>query len=475
MERLRVFISAKSADYQHAQRVYRHLQEARIPTFFSQESLPELGNTAYLEEIDRALAEVEHMIVVTTSLEHVLSPWVAAEWRFFINEQRSGRKHGNLLTIVVGGLEFAELPPSLRQYECLRLDETALETVLRYLTGERRRPEEPAPSPRRRGFRPLATFGGKTRINALAVRAREPSIATGGFDGAVRFYDAEDRTHRGTLTSTRYQLAGVEALITALAFSPDGGRVASGQLDGVVHVWDVDDVRELPASISHQGAVSGLAFLEDGRTLVSTSRPGEIKISDVEKVRTGNEALPRMRAPVLSAALHRKHPWLVSGLADLPSRRFGFQWQEATGSYRLLCFARVSDSFSCLALSHDGRWLAAGGTDGAARLYDLKHVEEAIEARHNEIHLNPLSLGGGGIRPPHRKPVKSIAMLADGRGYLTTALDNLIVLWDTETRKPAVQVQGEPDESFAGAEMMANGRLLVSALSDGRLRLWEPT
>jgi len=474
MERLRVFISARSADYQHAQRVYRHLQEARIPAFFSQESLPELGNTAYLEEIDRALAEVDHMIVVTTSVENVLSPWVAAEWRFFINEQRSGRKRGNLLTIVVGGLEFAELPPSLRQYECLRLEGSALETVLRYLSGERRRPEE-MPSPqRRRGFRSVATFGGKTRVNALAVRSSEPSIATGGFDGAVRFYSAEDQTHRWTLTSTRYQLAGVEALITALAFSPDGRRVASGQIDGVVHVWDVDDDRELPASIAHQGAVSALTFLEDGKTLLSASRPGEIKISNVEVLRSGTEALPRMAAPVLAAALHGKQPWLVTGLADLPARRFGFQFLEATGSYRLLCFAKVSDSFSCLALARDGRWLAAGGTDGAARLYDLAPVEEAIGARRGEIPLNPLPLGGGGIRPPHRKPVKSIAMLGDGRGYLTTALDNQIVLWDLETRKPAVQVQGEPDESFAGALLLGDGRL-VSALSDGRLRLWEAT
>jgi WD40 repeat protein len=266
----------------------------------------------------------------------------------------------------------------------------------------------------------------------------------------------------------------VEALITALAFSPDGRRVASGQIDGVVHVWDVDDGRELPANITHQGAVSGLAFLEDGRTLLSASRPGEIKVSNVETIRSGNEALPRMAAPVLSAAMHRKQPWLVTGLADLPTRRFGFQFLEATGSGRLLCFARVSDSFSCLALARDGRWLAAGGTDGAARLYDLAPVEEAIGARRNEIHLQPLPLGGGGIRPPHRKPVKSISMLADGRGYLTTALDNHIVLWDAETRKPALQVQGEPDESFAGAELLGDGRL-VSALSDGRLRLWEAT
>lgn len=43
-----VFISAKSADYEYARQVYTFLTERGVRAFFSQASLPELGNRDYL-------------------------------------------------------------------------------------------------------------------------------------------------------------------------------------------------------------------------------------------------------------------------------------------------------------------------------------------------------------------------------------------------------------------------------------------
>jgi hypothetical protein len=81
----RVFISAKSADYEQAARVYDFLVAARVPVFFSRESLPGLGSSDYRREIDRALDSAQHMVVVTSSTDNVQASWVEAEWGFFIN------------------------------------------------------------------------------------------------------------------------------------------------------------------------------------------------------------------------------------------------------------------------------------------------------------------------------------------------------------------------------------------------------
>jgi ferritin len=67
IERTRVFISAKSADFEHARRVFHFLKSRGIAVFMSAESLPDLGNTDYRKEIDRALDQTEHMVVVTSS------------------------------------------------------------------------------------------------------------------------------------------------------------------------------------------------------------------------------------------------------------------------------------------------------------------------------------------------------------------------------------------------------------------------
>jgi len=55
-----------------------------------------MGNSDYRREIDRALEQAKHLIVVTSRKEYVESKWVEAEWGSFINEKRSGRKDGIL-------------------------------------------------------------------------------------------------------------------------------------------------------------------------------------------------------------------------------------------------------------------------------------------------------------------------------------------------------------------------------------------
>jgi hypothetical protein len=129
-----VFISAKSADYQYANQVYEYLTGLGVRTFFSQESLPELGNSDYRKEIDKKLDEVQHMVVVVSSVEHAKSPWVEAEWGFFINEKRSGRKKGNLITVTVGSLRPGELPASLRYHEVIPFNADAFTKIARYVT-----------------------------------------------------------------------------------------------------------------------------------------------------------------------------------------------------------------------------------------------------------------------------------------------------------------------------------------------------
>jgi hypothetical protein len=128
-----VFISAKSADYMSARHVFEFLRSQDINAFLSDESLPRLGNSDYRKEIDHALEQAHHMVVVTSSRENVESTWVEAEWGFFINEKRSGRKIGNLVTMLVGGRPPNQLPPSLRYYEALNLDERGLQKLVAYV------------------------------------------------------------------------------------------------------------------------------------------------------------------------------------------------------------------------------------------------------------------------------------------------------------------------------------------------------
>jgi hypothetical protein len=130
-----IFLSAKSEDYVSANRVYSHLTEHGYSVFFSDQTLPRMGNSDYRREIDRALEQAKHLIVVTSRKEYVESKWVEAEWGSFINEKRSGRKDGNIIVLLAGSMQIGDLPISLRSFETRFLDNSkTLDQILSYLS-----------------------------------------------------------------------------------------------------------------------------------------------------------------------------------------------------------------------------------------------------------------------------------------------------------------------------------------------------
>lgn len=132
-----VFISRKSEDAALAKQLYNFLTEKGLRTFDSDEALPKMGNTDYLEQIDKALENCLHMVVLGSSIEHIQSRWVKKEWSSFINEKLSGRKNGNLLTIITDGLLIQDLPLSLRNYQVIFFDKKNFENVAAYLVPEK--------------------------------------------------------------------------------------------------------------------------------------------------------------------------------------------------------------------------------------------------------------------------------------------------------------------------------------------------
>jgi hypothetical protein len=184
-----VFISAKSEDYEYAHQVYDFLVSQGVAAFFSPKSLPELGSSDFANAIDRVLDQVDHMIVVASSAEHVNEPWVTFEWRFFATEKRSKRKTGNLITIAVGGLKAEHLPPSLRGLEVIPFAPEAFGTVLLYVSPSQAEPSThvspirtPTPLPKhdlpavekavRGGFSPVASA--KTQPATQSTGASSP-------------------------------------------------------------------------------------------------------------------------------------------------------------------------------------------------------------------------------------------------------------------------------------------------------------
>lgn len=120
---LDVFISHKSEDFEKAKDVYEFLTAKGLSVFLSEISLPSLSNSEYSDEIDNALEQAKNIVVIATSREKVTSGWVKSEWQTFANEKRSGRKSGNIITLLDSTMKIDDLPIRLRQYQVVPLKE----------------------------------------------------------------------------------------------------------------------------------------------------------------------------------------------------------------------------------------------------------------------------------------------------------------------------------------------------------------
>ena len=70
------------------------------------------------------------------------------------------------------------------------------------------------------------------------------------------------------------------ALLLALAFSPNGNRLATAGIDKVVCVWDVATAQELARLKGHEGAVFDVAFAGDGQRIVTASEDKTARVWD---------------------------------------------------------------------------------------------------------------------------------------------------------------------------------------------------
>jgi len=211
--------------------------------------------------------------------------------------------------------------------------------------------------------------------------------------------------------------------VRSLAFSPDGKRlVVAGYHELLVYDWQTGTLEERLWTRSERA--SAMVFV-DGETLaVAGGRPGQ----------EGDVCLYHVRA----------------GMHKPVQRMDGTKIGDVLQRYLL----QVDDEVLCLALSPDGKQLAAGGTDRLVRIWDLKG-NLAKPAR---------------IIENHSDWVLSVVFTADGKQLVTTSRDKTAKVWDLERR---TSIFAFPDHQAPVQGAASKGDLLISGGDDGQLRVWR--
>jgi WD40 repeat protein len=246
--------------------------------------------------------------------------------------------------------------------------------------------------------------------------------------------------------------------VTTLAFSSDGAYLASGHVDGVIHVWDLESGHELKARLGHDGAVGAVAFSPDGTVIASGGADATVKLWDVNALRAGEarRRFFRQPAPVTCLAHLGEGRFLVTGHTN---RVLRIQ-DSSTGRPKATLRGHDAPP-SSLAVSPDGSLLASGARDGGILVFN---VEEALKV--------DVPTEGRALRHESRnRSISSLAFFPDNEVLAGVAMDETLSLWSVGSGIPET-LAGNPGERFASVAVFAQGQQLACGLADGRVRLW---
>jgi WD40 repeat protein len=221
--------------------------------------------------------------------------------------------------------------------------------------------------------------------------------------------DAESGTQIDSLASAnagRYLLHGERPLVL---------RYFKGK--GAPDVWDLADPRDGTAVRTLPGPVNGNAFSRDGRFVASTPGTPPLEFHDLA---AGTKSVAAIKwsyddgiARLVTFSPDASH------VAFSTDRGRLYVVDRAKGRKVLEAKSGLHGAVTALALTSDGRLLAAGDAFGAIHLWSIEDEQE----------FPPLT--------GHRGPVYALEVSPDGTRLVSASADATILVWDVSGFRPS--------------------------------------
>ena len=306
----------------------------------------------------------------------------------------------------------------------------------------------------------VSMSAGGAGVNAVVFSPNGKILATGSADGKVRLWDVATHKQLGR------SFGADTSSIFDVTFSPNGTTLATASDDETARLWDVATHKQLGKPLTNNGSVYGAEFSPQGQVLATVGQDGTARLWDVVTHKQIGSPLPVGTGGDLGAAafsptgttLATVNQGSAARLWDVQIYRQIGRAMNAGGPNIPgdLGLANIADS---AAFGPNGKILATGSTDGAARLWDL--------ATHRQI-------GPSMPRSPSLEDsVNDVAFSRDGKILATAA--NRVRLWNVVTHRQIGVSFAAGGGSVETVAFSPGGQVLATGAEDGMARLWDVT
>jgi hypothetical protein len=234
----------------------------------------------------------------------------------------------------------------------------------------------------------------------------------------------------------------------AVAFSPDGSRIASGGHDDTLKVWDARTGQDLLTLKGHTASVLSVAVSTDGSRIASGSQDNTLKVWDA---RTGQDLLTLQghTDSVTSVAFSPDGSRIASGSTDRTLR----VWDARNGP-DLLTLEGHTSSVSAVDVSPDGSRLVSGSSDNTSKVWDA------------QTGLALLTLKG------HTAGVNAVAYSPDGSRVVSGSSDRTVKVWDAQTGQDLLTLRGHAT-LVSSVAFSPDGSRVFGAYANGAILAWD--